>query len=223
MHIPDGYISPQTCGVFYLAMAPLWVMASRVLKRTLRSRQVPYLAFSAAFVFVLMMFNIPAPGGSTGHAVGGTLVAVLLGPWAAMVAITVALIVQALLFGDGGVTAIGANCFNMAFLLPFTGYYIYRLLASGSPPESVRRAVAASIGAFCAITVAAVSTGIMFGIQPVLYHTAGGKPLYCPYGLNISLPVMLFEHLLLFGWIEAIVTFLVIRYLQKEDVSVIQS
>ena len=222
MHIPDGYLSPQTCGVFYLAMAPLWVMASRVVKRTLKSRQVPFLAFSAAFVFVIMMFNIPMPGGSTGHAVGGTLVAVILGPWAAMVAITVALVVQALLFGDGGITAIGANCFNMAFLLPFSGYYIYRLLAHGSAPESIRRAVAASIGAFCGITAAAISTGIMFGIQPVLYHTADGRPLYCPYGLNVALPVMLFEHLLLFGWIEAVVTFLVVRYLQKEDVSLIR-
>lgn len=222
MHIPDGYLSPQTCGVFYLVMAPLWAMASRIVKGTLKSRQVPFLAFSAAFVFVIMMFNIPMPGGSTGHAVGGTLVAVILGPWAAMVSITVALVVQALLFGDGGITAIGANCFNMAFILPFTGYYIYRLIAAGSALESVRRAVAAGIGAFCAITAAGVSTGIMFGIQPILYHTADGKPLYCPYGLTVALPVMLLEHLLLFGWIEAIVTFLVIRYLQKEDVSLIK-
>src|SRR5512141_1879511 len=112
MHIPDGYVSPATGGVLYLVMAPLWFLASRVVRKTLKARQVPYLAFSAAFSFVIMMFNIPIPGGSTGHAVGGTLVAVLLGPWAAMIAITVALVVQALLFGDGGVTAIGANCFN---------------------------------------------------------------------------------------------------------------
>jgi cobalt/nickel transport system permease protein len=222
MHIPDGYISPQTGAIFYIVMTPLWIRASKALKKTLRSRQVPYLAFSAAFVFVLMMFNIPAPGGSTGHAVGGTIVAVLLGPWAAMVAITVALVVQALLFGDGGILALGANCFNMAFVLPFIGYYIYRLLALKSAARSVRRAVAASAGAFFGITAAGISTGIMFGIQPILYHTADGKPLYCPYGLNVALPVMLFEHLLLFGWIEAVITFFVIRYLQKEDASLIQ-
>ena len=222
MHIPDGYLGPATCGVFYAVMLPIWTVASKIVKKTLKARQVPMLAIGAAFSFVIMMFNVPIPGGTTGHAVGGVLVAILLGPWAACIALTVALVIQALLFGDGGITAIGANCFNMAFLLPFSGYYIYRLLAHGSAPESIRRAVAASIGAFCGITAAAISTGIMFGIQPVLYHAADGRPLYCPYGLNVALPVMLFEHLLLFGWIEAVVTFLVVRYLQKEDVSLIR-
>lgn len=221
MHIPDGYLSPQTGGLFYLVMAPLWFMASRIVKKTLKARQVPYLAFSASFVFIIMMFNIPAPGGSTGHAVGGTLVAVLLGPWAAMIAITVALVVQALLFGDGGITAIGANCFNMAFVLPFIGYYFYRLISVKSTKNSIRRALSASAGAFFGLTIAALSTGIMFGLQPLLYHDADGKALYCPYGLNVAVPVMLGEHLLLFSWIEAVITFLVIRYLQKEDPSLL--
>jgi len=101
MHIPDGYLGPATSGVFYAVMAPLWVAASRIVKKTLKARQVPLLAIGAAFSFVIMMFNVPIPGGSTGHAVGGVLVAILLGPWAAMIAITVALVIQALLFGDG--------------------------------------------------------------------------------------------------------------------------
>lgn len=222
MHIPDGYLSPQTCGIFYAVMMPLWYAASRIVKRTLKAKQVPYLAFSAAFTFVIMMFNVPIPGGSTGHAVGGTLVAVLLGPWEAMIAITVALVVQALLFGDGGITAIGANCFNMAFILPFTGYYIYRLISMKSAKSSAIRPVAAAIGAFFGLTTAAVSTGMMFGVQPALHHTTDGKALYCPYGLNIAVPVMLLEHVMFFGWVEAIVTFLVIRYIQKEDMSLIK-
>ena len=219
MHIPDGYLSPQTGGFFYIIMAPLWIAASRIAKKTLKARQVPYLAFGASFVFIIMMFNIPIPGGSTGHAVGGTLVAILLGPWAAMIAITVALVVQALLFGDGGVTAIGANCFNMAFALPFVGYYVYRLVSIGSSPRSIRRPIAAAIGAYLGINAAALLTGIQFGVQPLLYHTADGKALYCPYGLNVALPAMMLEHVLVFGWVEAIVTFLVIAYLQKEDPS----
>jgi len=221
MHIPDGYLSPQTAGFFYVVMAPLWFTASRVVKRTLKARQVPYLAFGACFAFLIMMFNIPIPGGSTGHAVGGTLVAILLGPWAAMIAITVALVVQALLFGDGGVTAIGANCFNMAFILPFVGYYIYRLVSIKSSKDSIRRPIGGAIGSYCGIVIASLSAGILFGIQPILYHTADGRPLYCPYGLNIAVPAMVIEHMLLFGWIEAFVTFLVIKYLQKEDASLI--
>ncbi len=221
MHIPDGYMSPQTGGLFYIIMAPLWFTASRVVSKTLKARQVPYLAFSASFVFVLMMFNIPAPGGTTGHAVGGTLVAVLLGPWAAMIAITIALVIQALLFGDGGITTIGANCFNMAFLLPFAGYYIYRLISLNSVTSSARRAVAAAAGSYFGLALAALSTAAMLGLQPVLYHDAGGKAIYCPYGLNVAVPVMMGEHILIFGWIEAVITFLVIRYLQKEDPSLL--
>lgn len=217
MHIPDGYISPQTGGFFYLVMAPLWIAASRIVKKNLKARQVPYMAFGASFAFVIMMFNIPIPGGSTGHAVGGTLIAILIGPWAAMIAITVALVVQALLFGDGGITAIGANCFNMAFILPFAGYYIYKLVSIKSAKNSLRRALASAIGAYAGLNAAAFFTGLEFGIQPLLCHAADGKALYCPYGLDIALPAMLAGHILVFGWVEAAVTFLVIRYLQKED------
>ncbi len=221
MHIPDGYLSPQTGGVFYLLMLPLWAAASKIVKKTLKARQVPYLAFGASFSFIIMMFNVPIPGGSTGHAVGGTLVAILLGPWAAMIAITVALVVQALLFGDGGITAIGANCFNMAFILPFVGYYVYKLISINSGRTSLRRAIAAAIGAYTGLTIAALFTGVEFGIQTLLHHSADGHPLYCPYGLGIAVPAMLLEHMLLFSLIEAIVTFLVIKYLQKEDPSLI--
>jgi len=217
MHIPDGYLGPSTCGVFYAAMLPIWTFASKIVKKTLKAKQVPLLAIGAAFSFVIMMFNVPIPGGSTGHAVGGVLVAILLGPWAACIAITVALVVQALLFGDGGITAIGANCFNMAFVLPFVGYYTYRLISVGSKINSTRRMIAAFIGAYIGINIAALCAGIEFGLQPLLYHAADGQALYCPYGLNAAVPAMAGEHLLVFGWVEAIITALVIKFLQKQD------
>jgi cobalt/nickel transport system permease protein len=217
MHIPDGYLGPATCGFFYVVMLPIWTIASKIVKKTLRVKQVPVLAIGAAFSFVIMMFNLPIPGGTTGHAVGGVLVAILLGPWAACIAITVALVIQALLFGDGGITAIGANCFNMAFILPFAGYYLYKWMA---PPRFVagkRRVIAAGVAGYAALNLAALFTGIEFGLQPLLHHTANGQALYCPYGLNVAVPVMAGEHLLLFGWVEAIVTALVVKYLQKHS------
>jgi len=215
MHIPDGYLGPGSCGVFYLIMLPVWAAASRKVKKTLNARQIPLLAVGAAFSFVIMMFNIPMPGGTTGHAVGGVLVAILLGPWAGCIAITVALLIQALLFGDGGITALAANCFNMAFVLPFAGYYIYKAISYKTPIDSKRRVIAAGIAGFVSLNIAAGITGFVFGIQPLLYRTPGGEALYCPYGLNVALPVMLGEHLLVFGWIEAIVTALAIKYLQR--------
>jgi len=217
MHIPDGYLGPATCGFFYAAMLPVWTVASKIAKKTLSAKQVPLLAIGAAFSFVIMMFNVPIPGGSTGHAVGGVLVAILLGPWAACIAVTVALVVQALLFGDGGITALGANCFNMAFVLVFAGYYIYRIISINAPVNSNRRVLAAGIAAYVAINVAAFLAGIEFGLQPLLHHTAGGQALYCPYGLKTAVTAMAGEHLLIFGWVEAAVTALVVKYLQKQD------
>jgi len=209
--------------IFYVVMAPIWAMASKIVKKTLSAKQVPLLAIGAAFSFVIMMFNVPIPGGTTGHAVGGVLVAILLGPWAACIAITVALVVQALLFGDGGITAIGANCFNMAFVLPFVGYYIYRAISYNSPIDSNRRVVAAGIAGYIGINVAAFLAGAEFGIQPLLHHTASGQALYCPYGLNVALPAMVGEHVLVFGWVEAIVTALVVKYLQKQDANLLKN
>jgi cobalt/nickel transport system permease protein len=217
MHIPDGYLGPATCGVFFAAMLAIWTAASRVVKKTLKAKQVPLLAIGAAFSFVIMMFNVPIPGGSTGHAVGGVLVAILLGPWSACIAITVALVVQALLFGDGGITALGANCFNMAFVLPFVGYYIYKAIGYNAPANSNRKIGAAFIAGYIGINVAAFLAGVEFGIQPLLHHTADGQALYCPYGIKVAVAAMSGGHLLIIGWIEAIVTALVVKYLQKHS------
>src|SRR5437660_5002542 len=127
MHIPDCAISPSTSLVCGAAMLPVWSAAAHRVKKSLGARQSPFLAIGAAFCFTLMMFNVPAPGGTTVHPVGGTQLAVLLGPWAAVIGMTVALVIQALCFADGGVLAIGANCFTMAFAMPFAGYLWYRL------------------------------------------------------------------------------------------------
>src|ERR1041385_3845742 len=130
MHIPDSVLSPSTCAVCGAAMLPVWAMAARHLRTRLKTKQVPMLALGAAFSFTVMMFNIPALGGTTAHPVAGTLLAIALDPWGAVIGISVALAIQALFFGDGGILAFGANCFTMAFVLPFVGASVYRLLLS---------------------------------------------------------------------------------------------
>lgn len=221
MHIPDGYLGPVTCAAGYVAMVPLWAIASRQVKKTLAAKQVPLLAIGAAFSFVIMMFNVPIPGGTTGHAVGAVLVAILLGPWAACIAVSVALVIQALLFGDGGITAIGANCFNMAFVLPFAGYFIYKLISGNSPVKSFRRVVAAGIAGYVGLVLASLCAGLEFGIQPILHHTASGQALYCPYNIKIAVTAMVGEHMLIFGWVELIATALVVKFLQAQDPSML--
>jgi cobalt/nickel transport system permease protein len=222
MHIPDGYLGPITWIALWIVTIPLWIFASNKLKKDLRTRNVPLLAMGAAFSFVIMMFNFPIFGGSTGHAVGGTLIAIVLGPWAALVAVSIALIIQALFFGDGGITAIGANCFNMGFVLPFVGYYIYRAISANADINSSKHWIGAGIGSYIGINVAAILAGFELGIQTILYPAVDGKFQYFMYPFTVSVPAMALEHLVLFGIVEAIVTLLVVRYLQQTDPSLLR-
>jgi len=217
MHIPDGYLGPATYGALFGVTLPFWAFASWKLNRTLKARQAPYLALGAAFSFVLMMFNIPVLGGTTGHATGTTLIAILLGPWAAIISVSVALIIQALLFGDGGITAIGANCFTMAVVGGLTGYGIYRLIAAGSDIKSRRRIVAGAIAAYVSLNVSALLTAVLLGIQPLIEISSSGQPLYAPYPLAVTIPAMVSGHALLFGFVEAAVTALVLKYFQRNE------
>jgi cobalt/nickel transport system permease protein len=221
MHIPDGYLGPNTYIAFWIIMIPIWYYAGKKLSMELRSKQVPLLALAAAFSFVIMMFNVPIPGGSTGHAVGGAIIGIVLGPWAAVVAISVALVLQALMFGDGGITAIAANCFNMAVVMPFVAYYAYKFISGDSEMASSRRVIAAGIAGYLSLTLAAAFTGFEFGIQPILNHTPEGVPLYMPYPLSITMPAMVLEHLLGFGILEALITALIFAYIQKTDTSIL--
>jgi len=216
MHIPDGYLSPQTYIPLYGVFAVAVTVAVKKVKKEVSARDIPYLGMAAAFSFIIMMFNLPIPGGTTGHAVGSAVIAILLGPWAAVIAVSVALIIQALIFGDGGITAIGANCFNMAVFMPFTAYYIFRLF-SFNPAKIARVLFGAFISGYLSLVMAAILTGIEFGIQPLIATSPDGKALYCPYDLKIAVPAMAIEHMLLFGIIEGIITLIIVRYFLKNE------
>jgi cobalt/nickel transport system permease protein len=217
MHIPDGYLGPATYGTMFGLTVPFWAFASWKMNKTLKARQAPHLALGAAFSFVIMMFNIPLPGGTTGHATGTTLIAILLGPWAAVIAVSTALIIQALLFGDGGITAVGANCFNMAVVGGLVGYGVYRLVSAGSDRLSKRRLIAGAIAAYVGLNASALLTAIELGIQPILERSTSGQPLYAPYPLSVTIPAMASGHLFLFGFVEAALTVLVLKYFQKNE------
>lgn len=217
MHIPDGYLSPSTCAGLYAGSAPFWYVSLQKMKRRLNTQAVPLLSVFAAFSFVIMMFNLPLPGGTTGHAVGVGIAAIVLGPWGSILAISVALVIQAIFFGDGGITAIGANCFNMAIVGSLVAYAVYRLIAGRAAIEAPRRVVAAAIAGYCAINASALLAAIEFGIQPMLFHDASGTPLYAPYALHIAVPAMMIGHLTIAGIAEMIVSGGVVAYLQRAE------
>lgn len=222
MHIPDGYLSPQTYVPLFGASFAFWAVALKKIKKELSVKQIPYLAMAAVFSFLIMMFNIPIPGGTTGHAVGAGIIAVLLGPWTAVIAVSVVLIIQALVFGDGGITAIGANCFNIAVIMPFAASWVFRLIR-GNAMSPGRLSAAAFFSGYVSLSVSAVMVALQLGIQPVIAQAPDGAPLYAPYPLSVALPVMALEHLLLFSIVEGVVTVLLFKYFLKNEPELIYS
>ncbi|HWC99496.1 MAG TPA: cobalt transporter CbiM [Candidatus Sulfopaludibacter sp.] len=222
MHIPDGYLSPATCAALYGGSTPFWYLGLNRVRKALHTRLVPLLSLFAAFCFVIMMFNLPLPGGTTGHATGVALATIVLGPWASILAVSIALVIQALFFGDGGVTAIGANCFNMAVVGSLVAYVVNRALVGRSSLTSPRRVVAAGIAGYLAINASALCAAIEFGVQPLWYHDASGAPLYCPYPLNIAIPAMMLGHLTIAGMAELFVSAGAVAFLQKYDISLLR-
>jgi len=222
MHIPDGYLSPSTCALLYAGVTPFWYKALQRMKRLTGTRAIPLISVFAAFSFVIMMFNLPLPGGTTGHALGIGIAAVVLGPWGATMAISIALAIQALFFGDGGLTALGANCFNMGVAGSLVAYGTYRLVSGKAALDSARRVFAAGLAGYLAINAAALLAAIEFGLQPLLFHDSAGVPLYCPYPLSISIPAMMIGHLTLAGLAELTVSAGVVRYLQSSDIGLLR-
>jgi cobalt/nickel transport system permease protein len=206
----------------YVAATPFWVTAARRVRRTVKNRHVPMLAIMAAYCFLVMMFNVPIPDGTTAHAVGAVLVAVLLGPWAAVIAVSVALATQALFFGDGGVLSFGANCVNMAIVMPFVGYGVYLLFTRRMSLTTHRRAMTAGLAAYLGLNVAALCAATEFGLQPELFHRADGTPLYAPFHLWQSIPAMLLAHGLVAGPVELALTAGVVAYLQRANLPLLR-
>lgn len=232
MHIPDGYLGPETYGGLWGIMVPIWMVASKKMKHTLEAARVPHLAMASAFSLVAMLFTLPLPGGTTGHITGSTLVAVLLGPWAAVLAVSVALMIQALVFGDGGITAIGANCFNIAFIGVMVGYGVYRLFLriaskfTRQPAEAGKtfrtsspfaHLAGAGIASYLSINAGGLVTALELGLQPLLHPGGAGASLYFPFPLKMAIPAVMIPHLTAVGILEAAVTVLVLLVILKSQ------
>ena len=211
MHIPDNYLSPASCAVLAVAAAPVVGLSITKVKAQLKENKelAPMLGIAASLSFLLMMFNVPIPGGTTAHAVGGVLLSILIGPYAASLALTVALLLQALLFGDGGIIALGANVFNMAIAMPFVGYAVYHFFRKQN-----HETAGVLVGSYVGINVAAFLTAIELGIQPII-ATQGGEPLYNPYGLAVTIPAMMVTHLTIAGAVEVFFTYVIYRFVKQ--------
>jgi cobalt/nickel transport system permease protein len=209
MHIPDGFISPSTSIAMLAITAPLWWYGFKKVKQNIDSddNAVTFLSSMTAFAFMVMMINVPIPGGTSGHAVGMGALAILLGPWAAFFCISVALFFQAVIFGDGGILALGANSFAMGFVGAFGSYYFYEMFKNKLP-----NFVSLFIAGYAGMVLASVAIAVLLGIQPMLF-SEGGKAVYFPFDLSVTIPAVVGSHVLVFGIIEGLATIGVVRFL----------
>jgi len=164
MHIPDGFIDGPTSAVAVTAAVGTVAVAARRCRDELDERQVPLAAVTAAFIFAVQMLNFPVANGTSGHLLGGVLAAVLVGPWAGAICISVVLAVQAFVFADGGLSALGLNIVNMALVGCIGGYAVYTVIRRLLPDSLVGVDVAAGLAAFVSVPLAAIAFTVEFAI-----------------------------------------------------------
>ena len=190
MHIPDGFIAPVVYGPAFGAAGVLWAVGLRRLRRLLDPAAVPRLAVATAAAFALMMVVIPLPGGTTVHVSGVGMIAVLFGVWNAFLALSLVFLLQALMFGDGGVTALPINALTMGLGGSLAAVGAFRLL------RRWHAAAAVFVAGWVGTVVPAVLVAWVLGAQPLIAHTADGRPLFFPFGWEVTLPAVILPHLL---------------------------
>jgi len=208
MHIPDGLLDPITTIVLWIVTIAIMILGyfrmGKMFEKEDSEKLIPYIGVLAAIIFAFQFVNYPVPGGTSGHLVGGTLVAIILGPWASVIVLFLILVIQSL-FGDGGITALGANAFNMGIIGGIVGFYIVmlfvRLLNNTSLKKELKVTIATAIGSYIAIVLASFICGIEIGIS-------GTIPI------EIAVPAMVFWHILI-GIGEAIISALIVYYIYK--------
>jgi cobalamin biosynthesis protein CbiM len=199
MHIPDGFINLPVSSLFIFLSLIGITISLRGAQKQLSEKSAPLAGLTAVFVFAVQMLNFPVAAGTSGHLLGGALAAVLVGPYAASLAITVVLLIQGFLFADGGLTAIGLNIFNMSIIGVWVGYGIFLLSRKILPKNKTSISLAAAIAGF--ISVPAAAAGFVF--QYAFGATA-------TYSLGTVLAAMIGTHILI-GIGEATITFLTVR------------
>lgn len=207
MHIPDGFLSPQTYLPAYGVAAVAWYWAARGLRQSLDETVVPRLAMLTALAYALGLIMLPLPGGTSGHAIGIALLALIFGLRPAFLAYSVVLLLQALLFGAGGITALPVNGLALGLCGGAAALATRRILRRAGDTVSVAAA------AWVSVMLPALIIALVLGMQPTLAHREDGTPLFFPFGLEITLPAILLPHIFI-GGIEAVFTVLMWRFVK---------
>jgi cobalt/nickel transport system permease protein len=208
MHIPDGFIAPQMYLPAYAVAAAFWAYGLRRLRNALREEMIPRLAVLTAFSFVAMMVMLPLLGGTSVHATGVALLALLFGVWTAFVSVSLVLLLQALLFGAGGVTSLPVNALALGLVGSAVAWAAYRML------RQIHQGFALVAAGWLSVNASALLLALALGLQPVIAHTEDGQPLFFPFGLSVTLPAVMIPHALI-GIGEGILTLLMWRFVDR--------
>jgi cobalt/nickel transport system permease protein len=208
VHIPDGLISPQTYLPALALAAPLWLLAGRKLKARLGDEALPRLAVFTALAFLLSTLMLPLPGGTSGHAVGVGLLALVFGPWIAFMAYSLVLLLQAVVVGAGGITALPVNALAMGLVGAWVTVGLHAVL------RRFGEAVAVVVAVWAGVMVAALILALVLGLQPSIAQAPDGTPRFFPFGPAVTLPALLIPHALI-GAGEAALTLLVYRHARR--------
>jgi cobalt/nickel transport system permease protein len=205
LHIPDGFIAPQVYLPAYAVAAAAWWWAARGLRQRLDHEEIPRLAVLTALAYVLGLIMVPIPGGTSGHALGVALLALIFGPRLAFLAYSLVLLLQALLFGAGGITALPVNALAIGLAGALVATWTFRLL------KRLGEAPAVLAAGWLSVVVSSVLVALVLGVQPAIAHKPDGSPLFFPFGPEITLPALVLPHLII-GAGEAILTLFVWRF-----------
>jgi cobalamin biosynthesis protein CbiM len=164
MHIPDGFIDIPTSAAFGTLALAGTAIALKKAKSEVDDRTAPMAGLTAVFIFAVQMLNFPVAAGTSGHLLGGALAMVLVGPYAASLAITVVLGVQALLFADGGLTALGLNVFNLSVIAVLVSFLVFKLMVKLLPKAKSAIPLAAGIAAFVSVPISASAFTLQYAI-----------------------------------------------------------
>ena len=164
MHIPDGFIDIPTSAAFGTLALAGTAIALKKAKTEVDDRTAPMAGLTAVFIFAVQMLNFPVAAGTSGHLLGGALAMVLVGPYAASLAITVVLGVQALLFADGGLTALGLNVFNLSVIAVLVSFLVFELMVKLLPKTKSAIPLAAGIAAFVSVPISASAFTLQYAI-----------------------------------------------------------
>jgi len=216
MHIPDGYLSPATYITSYAVAIPLFAYGIKKVKENLNDKTLPFISSLTALSFLIMMINVPVPGGTSGHAIGAAAISVILNPWIGFISLSLVLLIQAVIFGDGGITSWAVNSLSMGFAASFTAYFSYRALSG------LNKGFALFFSGWLSAVVSSFVIALFLGIQPLIAHTPDGKPLFFPFGLEITIPALVISHVIYFGVVEGTYTFIVGRFVEKTKNHVVE-